>query len=73
MIVNMCIRCFCKNIVALREKHRLTHTEMAKILHISEESVISLEKGEAPREVTADTVIYAASYFNLSANELFDM
>ena len=73
MNINRSILCFCKNITVLRRKHRLTYTEMANILHISRKALISIENGEVSPEVTADTVIYAVTYFKISASELFDM
>jgi len=61
---------FCVTVSDLRRKHRLSKTEMSKILGISVSSLNKLEDGVMPR-ISCAVVYRLMDYFHLTAEEVF--
>lgn len=54
----------------LRKKHKLSQTELAKLVHVSQATITSWETGRAdPSSSALDTL---ATFFNVSADYLLD-
>lgn len=71
MTVEEQVRAFCRNIVALREQNHLSVEDMAKIMKISSEALVSVEKGEFTDDVPFDVVFRIEKYFGIKAHKLF--
>ena len=57
---------FCKNILLLRKKHRLSKKEMAQLLGIGISTLGKIEKGELPPRLSASIVFRVYEHFHVS-------
>lgn len=62
---------FCNNVKILREHHKISKLQMAKICHISILELMEIEHGVLPKNIKADIIVYIYKYFNISPENLF--
>ncbi|MBQ7010141.1 MAG: helix-turn-helix transcriptional regulator [Clostridia bacterium] len=65
------IKTFCNNVKKLREIHKISKQQMAKILGISVRTLTSIENGIIPPRASVDIIFNLCSYFPITPNELF--
>ena len=69
--INNQIQIFCKNVRYLREKNKLSLSDMAKIMHVSVPTIIRIEKGDIPEHTQISVVFHVASHFSYHPARLF--
>lgn len=65
------IQNLCSNIRILRQRERLTLSDMAARLGIPEKDVALLEKGSLPEGLEVEALIRLEKEFNISLKEIF--
>lgn len=63
---------FCKNMVYLRKKHKLSQRDMAKKLHIGVATLRKLEQGDIPKRLRTEILWYIYKNFNIPINNQFE-
>ena len=63
---------FCKNIVYLRKKYKLSQKDMAKKLHIGLASLRKLEQGSIPKRLRTEILWYIYRNFNIPISRQFE-
>ncbi len=62
---------FCYNVKNLREEHKLSKKQMAKILGIGTKTLTSIENGVIPPRASAELILNICDRFSISPQELF--
>ena len=63
----------CQNIKFLRQKHKLTKTQMSNILGISIRTLNRIENGILPSRISCEVLFRIQSNFGIRARELFQI
>ncbi|MBQ8766403.1 MAG: helix-turn-helix transcriptional regulator [Clostridia bacterium] len=61
---------FVRNIVWLRKHFNLSKKKMSEILGIDISTLVEIEKGSMPNEVTVDILFKAENYFGIPIKDL---
>lgn len=61
---------FAHNVAVLRQRHGLTKTAMAHLLHISVKTLTRLESGDIPRGLSVDVLFHAYVHFGIPPRKL---
>lgn len=71
MITDTEISIFCNNVKVLRERNGLSSEKMAEICGITLSSLMLIERGVLPSDLTIDIAIRLYRYFKISPENLF--
>lgn len=61
---------FCKNVTYLREKYRLTRTQMAQVLGVTVSVLRGIEAGKPPADMSVYVLLHAYTGFGVTAEEI---